>query len=71
MPGAKQKYPDERFESLFRRFKKSVEKSNILKELRKYEFYEKPCEIRKRNKAAAKKRAQRINLESQMNPTSR
>ena len=53
------KHPNESFESLMRRWKKAVEKSEILKTLREYECYEKPCERRKRLKAAAVKRWQR------------
>ena len=56
----------ESFDSLFRRFKKSVEKSDIMKDLRDKEFYEKPSSVRKRNKAAAKKRAYRQRMESQL-----
>ncbi len=31
-----------------RRFKKLLERSGMKKELRKHEYYEKPCEIRRR-----------------------
>lgn len=51
-----------------RRFKKAVEKAGTLNDARKHEFYEKPSAIRKREKAAAKKRAQRISREAR-NPT--
>lgn len=47
-----------------RRFKKSVEKANTLQDARKHEFYEKPTTKRKREKAAAKKRAQRASIEA-------
>jgi len=50
------KHKGEKFESLFRRFKKAVEKDGILKECRKREYYEKPCTRRKRARAAARKR---------------
>lgn len=53
------KHANESFESLMRRFKKSVEKSDILKTLREYEAYEKPSERKKREKAAAVKRWRR------------
>lgn len=33
-----------------RRFKKMMERSGVLKELRKKEYYEKPCEARRRAK---------------------
>ncbi len=31
-----------------RRFKKLLERSGLKKELRKHEYYEKPCEVRRR-----------------------
>jgi small subunit ribosomal protein S21 len=49
--------PGESFESLLRRFKKSVEKSGILADSRKHEFYEKPSVQKKRKRIAARKRA--------------
>lgn len=51
--------PYEHFESLFKRFKRAVDKSGNLKKLREYEFYEKPSVKRKREAAAARKRWQR------------
>jgi len=60
------KHPKERFDSLLRRFKKAVDKADVLKDLRKYEYYEKPSEKRKRAKAAAIKRAQKQQRESAM-----
>ena len=39
-----------------RKFKKKIEESGLLDELRKREFYEKPTTKRKRKKAAAKQR---------------
>jgi len=48
--------PGESIESLLKRFKKVVERSGILAELKKHEFYEKPSVRKKRKKAAAKKR---------------
>jgi len=49
--------PGESFESLMKRFKKAVERSGILADLKKHEFYEKPSVKRKRKQAAARKRA--------------
>ncbi len=63
MPGVTLKHPNESFESLMRRFKKAVEKSEILKVLRDYEAYEKPSETKKRKKAAAVKRWRRQQYE--------
>ena len=51
-----------------RRFKKAVEKAGTMNDYRKHEFYEKPSAIRKRERAAAKKRAQRLSQEAR-NPT--
>jgi small subunit ribosomal protein S21 len=58
------KHPKERFESLLRRFKKAVDKDDIIKDFRKHEYYEKPSEKRKRAKAAAIKRAEKQQRES-------
>ena len=52
----------ESFEGALKRFKKMVEKSGVLTELRKREFYEKPSAKRKRKRMAAIKRAQRNRL---------
>ncbi len=59
MAKVKQKHANEHFDSLLRRFKKLVDKDNILKVHRQKEFYEKPCQKRNRAKAAAMKRAQK------------
>ena len=47
---------NEPFEVAMRRFKRSVEKTGLLTELRTREFYEKPTAERKRKLAAAVKR---------------
>ena len=46
----------ESFEQIFRRFKKSCEKTGILSELKKREHYEKPGVRAKKKSAAARKR---------------
>lgn len=66
MPQVTLKHKNEKFESLMRRFKKAVDKDNTMQDFRKHEFYEKPSETRKRNKAAAKKRVQRQAQENQL-----
>lgn len=48
--------PGESFEAMLRRFKKSVERSGVLAELKKREFYEKPSVRKKKKSEAAKKR---------------
>ena len=45
--------PHENFERLFGRFKRSVEKSGILKDAHTREFFERQGETRKKAKAAA------------------
>lgn len=52
--------PDETFESLFKRFKKSVTKAGVLQELRKREYYVKPSVKRKLKSEAARKRARKF-----------
>ena len=47
---------NEPFEVAMRRFKRSVEKTGLLTDLRALEFYEKPTAERKRKLAAAVKR---------------
>ncbi|MCK6413289.1 MAG: 30S ribosomal protein S21 [Azonexus sp.] len=47
---------NEPFEVAMRRFKRTVEKTGLLTELRAREFYEKPTSERKRKAAAAVKR---------------
>jgi small subunit ribosomal protein S21 len=66
MPGATAR-KGESFEKLMRRFKRAVEKDDIISELRKREFYEKPTTKRKREKAAARKRWER--KQSELNLT--
>ena len=55
MPNVRVK-ENEPFEIAMRRFKRSCEKSGILAEVRRREFYEKPTAERKRKAAAAVKR---------------
>lgn len=47
---------NEVFDAALRRFKRACEKAGILAEVRRREFYEKPTQVRKRQKAAAVKR---------------
>lgn len=55
MPGVRVK-ENEPFDVALRRFKRLVEKTGLLTELRAREFYEKPTTERKRKLAAAIKR---------------
>jgi small subunit ribosomal protein S21 len=47
----------ESFESALKRFKKQCEKTGILSEIKKREYYEKPSVKKKKKMLAAKKRA--------------
>ena len=58
MPSIKVK-ENEPFEVAMRRFKRAIEKTGLLTELRAREAYEKPTTERKRKKAAAAKRLQK------------
>jgi small subunit ribosomal protein S21 len=58
---------NEPFEVAMRRFKRTVEKTGLLTELRAREYYEKPTTERKRKLAAAVKRHHK-RLRSQMLP---
>lgn len=60
---------DGNVEKALRKFKKKIQNSGILNDLRDYEFYEKPTSVRKRRKAAAKNRWRKY-LESQTLPKS-
>jgi len=50
------KRPGESIDSLLRKFKRKVKNSGILQELRQREYYEKPCEKRKKVRKAAQRR---------------
>lgn len=56
----------ESFESILKRFKKQVQEDRILSEVRQRRFYEKPCQIRKRKKAAKIRKSRRTTLKAQM-----
>ena len=59
MTTVRKKLNGESFESLLRRFKKSCEKSNVLLEVKKREFYEKASSVSKRTRDIAKKKEQK------------
>ncbi len=50
---------NEPFEVALRRFKRICEKTGVLSEIRRREYYEKPTAVRKRKQAAAIKRQQK------------
>lgn len=64
MPGIRVK-EHENFEAAMRRFKRVVEKSGVLAEMRKRECYVKPSAQRKRNMAAAVRRHRKKQLRQQ------
>ena len=49
------KHRNESFDSMFKRFRKTVERSKLNFELKRREHYEKPSAIRKRAKEYARK----------------
>lgn len=51
--------PEETVDSMLRRFKKEVLKSEVLKDLRKHEYYVSPSEKRRLKSAEAQKRARK------------
>lgn len=65
-PKSELKHANESFESLFRRFKKNVERDDVMGMVRDRECYEKPSIKRKRANAAATKREQRRREETML-----
>ena len=59
---------NEPFEVAMRRFKRTIEKTGLLPELRSREFYEKPTQERKRKLAAAVKRLHKRIRSQQLPP---
>ena len=51
--------PEETVDSVLKRFKKEVLKSEVLKDLRKHEYYVAPSEKRRLKSAEAQKRARK------------
>lgn len=49
-------YEGESFDNAMRRFRKSVERAGILRDVKKHDVYEKPSEKRKRRLIAARKK---------------
>ena len=55
------------FDVAMRKFNKLVEEANVMQEVRRREYYEKPTTKRKRRKQEALKRQSRLNSENIMN----
>lgn len=56
------------FDIAMRKFRKAVERSGILQEVRRREFYEKPCQKRNRKKAEGIARWRKQEAASQLPP---
>ena len=54
------------FENAFRKFRKKIEESGLLREVQERMHYEKPTTVRKQKKSAAKKRWARELAKNQM-----
>lgn len=67
MPKVTLKYKDEPFDKMLNRWKRLVDKSEILTDYFNKEFYEKPSRKKTRKKAAAIKREQRRQAEANAN----
>ena len=48
---------NESFEKALRRFTKTCEKTGIISDVKKNQYYEKPCEARKRRENVARRKA--------------
>ena len=66
----KKKHRGESFESLFKRFKKNVEKKDTINEVRRREYYIKPSTERKlaRDMAAKKEQKRQEDMRLKRNP---
>ena len=56
----------ESLDEALRRFKREVLREGILRELRRREFYEKPSEVKKRERAAKNRMIERARQEEQI-----
>jgi len=55
----------ESFESLYRRFKKTIQQDRLRAEMKKRRFYEKPSQTRKRKAAKKRIKSRRTTLKMQ------
>jgi small subunit ribosomal protein S21 len=53
----------EPFEKAFKRFTKACEKAGLIANIKKYQFFEKPCEARKRKENQAKRKLRKLMAE--------
>ena len=59
------------FDQMLRQFKKKVEKSGVIQECRKREYYEKPAQKKQRKKKEAIRRQRRKDMENELGPRHR
>lgn len=59
MTSVNKKHRKESFEGLMRRFKKTCERADIINEVKRREFWEKPSSVKKRSRAIAAKKEQK------------
>ena len=61
------KHKHESFESMMRRFKKGCEKTDVLNEVKKREYFEKPSMMRRISKKMAVKKELRRQIDQRVN----
>ncbi len=59
------RHSNESFDSLFRRFKKSVQEDRLRTEMRRRRYFEKPSQTRKRKAAAKLRKSRRMTRKMQ------
>ena len=60
--GLKVEVVNDQVEKALRKFKKKVQESGLLQDLREREFYEKPSETKRRSRQRAERRSRRMRL---------
>ena len=61
------KHRNESFESMMRRFKKGCEKTDVLNEVKKREYFEKPSMVRRISRKMAIKKELRRQIDQRVN----
>ena len=61
------KHRNESFESMMRRFKKGCEKTDVLNEVKKREYFEKPSMTRRKSREMAIKKELRRQIDQRVN----
>lgn len=65
MPKVTQKFKNEPFDKMLRRFRNQCERAGIVKRCRDLEYYEKPSSIKNRNNQSLKRKKKKDLLKSQ------